>query len=438
MEVDLKLQPKQIKAADYWLDNTTEQILFGGAKGGAKSYLGCSLIFSDAITYPGTHYFIARHDLTDLKKFTTPSLYEVIRNMGLDPLTHMKYNGQDSYFTLINGSRIYYLDCKNLPSDPDFHRFGSLQFTRGWIEEVGQIHTMAIVNLNVTVGRWKNQEYGLKRKILMTCNPNKGYAYNKFYLPSKNNQLPIHRKFVKALPTDNKYLTKDYLDALDRLPENERQRLRYGNWEYDSDPTTMIDFETITNMFTNVFVDPDKEETKYIISDIARYGSDKAVITVWSGLRLIDYVVFNISSTVHIQNAIEAMRIKYKVNLTNILVDEDGIGGGVKDNLHCRGFINNSRPRNKQYNNLKSECGYRLSELASTIWIDIPVTLTERETIEQELGMLKTYQTDKDGKLQILPKNKIKDVIGRSPDWLDTFIMRMDYQVTGKGVYKIH
>lgn len=53
----------------------------------------------------------------------------------------------------------------------------------------------------------------------------------------------------------------------------------------------------------------------------------------------------------------------------------------------------------------------------------------ERETINQELGMLKTYDSDKDGKLRILPKEKIKEQIGRSPDWLDCFIMRMYYEV---------
>ena len=77
MELVSNLQPKQVKAARYWLDDITQELLYGGAKGGAKSYLGCSLIFGDALTYPGTHYFIARHDLNDLTKFTTPSVYEV-------------------------------------------------------------------------------------------------------------------------------------------------------------------------------------------------------------------------------------------------------------------------------------------------------------------------------------------------------------------------
>ncbi len=124
--------------------------MVGLSKYGAKTYLGCSLIFGDALTYPGTHYFIGRHNLIDLKKFTTPSIHEVFNNWGLEAGKYIKFNGQENYFEIYNGSRVYYMDCKYLPSDPDFHRFGSLQFTRGWIEEIGQVHSLAIVNLSAS------------------------------------------------------------------------------------------------------------------------------------------------------------------------------------------------------------------------------------------------------------------------------------------------
>jgi phage terminase large subunit len=294
---------------------------------------------------------------------------------------------------------------------------------------MGQIDSLALDNLMVSVGRWKNSEYKLKRKILITCNPNKGYAYNNFYLPDKKGILPEYRKFIQVLPSDNKYLTSDYLDSLGRLPANERERLKFGNWEYDSDPTTLIGYETINDMFSNDFVKPGR---KRIVADIARYGSDRALITVWDELILIDYLTFDISSMVQIQNAIGAFKIKYAVQTSDILVDEDGIGGGVVDHLRCKGFLNNGRPSTGNYQNLKSECGYKLAELAGKIWIRCDLPDREIEMIKQELSMLKTYDSDKDGKLRILPKEKIKEHIGRSPDWLDIFIMRMYYEAGGK------
>lgn len=425
MIAKLKLQDKQVQAAEYWIDDTSEEILYGGSKGCGKSFLGCSLIFFDALLYPGTHYFIARHNLNDLKKYTTPSVIEMFSKLDLSFTDYVTFNGQDNYFDLHNGSKVFYIDCRYLPSDSEYHRFGSLQFTRGWFEEIGQIDSLAIINLSVAVGRWKNSEYKLKRKILMTCNPNKGYAYNNYYLPDKNGTLEDYRKFIQALPADNKYLTSDYIDSLNRLPANEKERLLFGNWEFDSDPTTLIGYETISNMFSNDFVQPGK---KRIVADIARFGSDRCIIAVWNGLQMIDYLIFNISSAVEIQNAITALKIKYAVQSSDILVDSDGVGGPIQDNLKCQGFIANSKPVNPNYQNLKSECGYKLAEFASKIWIKRDLPDKEIEMIKQELSMLKTYDQDKDGKLRLLPKEKIKEHIGRSPDWLDVFLMRMYFE----------
>ena len=164
---------KQLEAVKYWIDDTTEEILFGGAKAGGKSFLGASLIFGDALIYPDTHYFIARAELTDLRKFTIPTVYEVFANWGLKFDDYATFNGQDSCFNLYNGSKVFLLACKELPSDPLFERFGSMQMTRGWIEEGGEIAESAKSNLWLSIGRWKNKEYNLKKKLLITANPRK-------------------------------------------------------------------------------------------------------------------------------------------------------------------------------------------------------------------------------------------------------------------------
>ena len=70
LEFDTHGNDKQKETAIYWNDAVSKEIVYGGAKGGGKSYLGCSLIFHDALVYAGTHYFIARKHLNDLRKFT--------------------------------------------------------------------------------------------------------------------------------------------------------------------------------------------------------------------------------------------------------------------------------------------------------------------------------------------------------------------------------
>src|SRR5690348_2009099 len=123
---------KQLQVVEYWCDKETTDIVYGGSKGSGKSYLLVCLIFGDAFIYPGTSYFIARKSLTNLRKFTIPSIHEVFEHWKI-PSSMWKYNGQDNYYELYNGSRVYLLDAKLIPSDPEYYRFGSMQMTRGAI-----------------------------------------------------------------------------------------------------------------------------------------------------------------------------------------------------------------------------------------------------------------------------------------------------------------
>lgn len=431
MELDLKLQPKQLEAARYWLDQTTEEILYGGAKGGAKSYTGCSLIFSDALTYPGTHYFIARHDLNDLKRFTTPSIYEVFEHWKINPLSYLRFNGQDNYFDLNNGSKVYYIDCKHQPRDPDYHRFGSMQFTRGWIEEIGQVPDLAIINLGASIGRWKNNEYDLKGKLFLTCNPNKGYAYREFFIPQAEGRLEPHRKFVKSLPTDNKYLSGEYIQRLRRLPKNERKRLLLGDWQYDDNPRQLVAYDAIVDMWTNTHVEAGP---RYITVDVARYGKDKTVLWVWYGFQVVEIKVIKKSDLNHVRDVVLSMKQKHNVPMSHIWVDEGGLGAGVVDMLRgCKGFIANRKPQatkiRENFDNLKSQCGFRLADKinASEIWIKTEDCKVE--TIE-EMEVLQKKKEDTDDKQGLIKKEDMKEILGRSPDHLDSMIMRMAPELT--------
>ena len=236
---------KQKECGRAWAADDIDEVLYGGAKGGGKSFIGCSLILADAMMYAGTHYFIARKQLNDLRKFTIPSIHEVL-NVWEIPQEAWKYNGQDNYFELYNGSKVFLLDCKYLPSDPQYQRFGSMQMTRGWIEEAGEFEYDSYSNLKISIGRWKNREYNLKGKLLITANPSKNFLYKEFYTPYKEGGLNKRRAFIQALPYDNKMLPKEYIQNLENtLRGAEKQRLLNGLWEYDDDPNALCDYDKI-------------------------------------------------------------------------------------------------------------------------------------------------------------------------------------------------
>ena len=430
LEFDTHGNEKQKDCARAWTNPAITDIVYGGSKGSAKSFTGCSLIFGDAFIYPKTHFFIARKKLNDLRKYTMPSIDEVFNIWGLREDKHYKFNHQDSYYKLYNGSKVFLIEAKYQPSDPKYDRFGSMQMTRGWIEEAGEFEEEAKTSLQASIGRWKNNVYNLAPKLLQTCNPSKNYLYKQYYLKNKVNQLEPHKKFIQALPTDNKMILSGYLEYLNQtLSHNQKQRLLYGNWEYDDSPDALINYESIINLFTNNHV---PEGTKYITADIARLGSDKAVIMAWSGLRIIELVEFEKSRLTDIQYSINAMKVRHSVPNSNIIADEDGIGGGVVDNLRIKGFVNNASALNKEnYSNLKSQCYFYLAKAIndSKIFINAELSTGQSEQIIEDLEQVKQYLSDTDGKLRIIPKQSVKELIGRSPDYSDAMMMRMYFEL---------
>lgn len=413
---------KQKECAKAWLDPNISDIVYGGSKGSAKSYTGCSLIFGDAFIYPETHYFIARESLNDLRKFTIPSVHEVFNHWRVTQ-NHYKFNGQDNMFSLYNNSKIYLLEAKYHPSDPLFERFGSMQMTRGWIEEGGQVSEDAKNNLSASIGRWKNDIYNLPGKQLTTCNPSKNWLY-KIYKDHKNGTLDSWVKFIQALPDDNKRLSSGYLDHLKRtLSPNQKERLLYGNWEYDDDPATLCDYEKILNIFTNNFTA--LKGRFYITADVARFGSDKMVVGLWDGWR-VKIKEFSKQSITDSYKYIDELRKAMNIPLSQVICDEDGVGGGLVDMLKCKGFINNSRAlKDENYENLQAQCAFRLAQRVNNngIFIENAEPSVQADIIE-ELEQLKQKNVDADGRKGIVNKDTVKSIIGRSPDYRDMLLMR--------------
>lgn len=453
LEFDTRGNTKQKKVAKYWNDKTVEEIAYGGAKYSGKSFLGCNLIFGNAFMYAGTHYYIARKTLSDLKKFTIPSIYEVFRYWGITDNMY-SFNAQENIFTLYNGSKVYLIEAKDMPSDPLFDRFGSMQMTQGWIEEGQEFSQSAKNNLSATCGRWRNEEYGIPSKLLITCNPAKNFLYSEFYDPAKKGMLPKNRAFVQAYPQDNKAGDKKYIERLkNTLDANQQERLLKGNWDYDNDPAILIPFDAITNLYTNpsILSNGKPAELYYrsdglldfgrvnrsefaISCDVARYGQDRTVIMLWYGLKVIGIWSYDKTSVPKVVEEVKAIEKKYNVPRTRVVVDDDGVGGGVSDYLRgCKKFVNNSKPIGKDdlnYQNLKTQCQYLLARLINAGSVGIETDNTQiQELINQELGQLKTKDSDKDGKLKTIPKDEMKVLLGRSPDFLDTLTMRMMLEV---------
>lgn len=315
---------KQEGALKTLADKDTREILYGGSAGSAKSWTGSAWLLFSALAYPGTKWFIGRESLKRLRDSTLLTFYKVCKAYEV-PKSEYKYNGQDNYIQFANGSRIDMLDLRYLPSDPLYERYGSVEYTGGWLEEGGEVNFGSFDTLKTRVGRHMNDIYGLVPKIFVTCNPKKNWMYGYFYKPFVAKTLKKVQTFIQAFISDNPFIEKDYLEQLQSTTDKaKRERLLYGNWEYDDNPYKLVIYDRLLEMWTNDHIY--RGNDYFLTCDVARFGSDKAVIGVWKGWELLEVIEFAISSTSEIQWAIRRMIEKYRIPKRNCIADSDGVG----------------------------------------------------------------------------------------------------------------
>ena len=421
---------KQKTAIHFLTDYETEFVGYGGAAGGGKSYLGCYWLMQLGFYAPKTKYFIGRDSLKD----TRESVLQTWRKLsGVIGFHKWKYS--DNAIVFDNGSLIDFLDLSFYPQkDPMFERFGSKEYTCGWIEEASQCHPLAFEILKTRIGRYLNDEYKIKKKILCTFNPRKNWVDTTFYRPFKEGKERPDTRFIFALPNDNPFLPNDYIETLRNLKDKAtKERLLNGNFDYDDDPNVLISYDKVVSAFTNSFV---SKGQRYITADIARFGKDSTVVIVWDGWRVVSIYVYTKQSITATAQAIQELAFRNQIPMSNVIVDEDGVGGGLKDILACKGFVNNSRPlKGENFENLKSQCSFHFADQMNLDKVYIYCEdETVRKLITEEVQQIKQKNMDGDGKKGVISKDDVKISLGRSPDYSDALIMRSYFDISFNNV----
>ena len=426
----MELSIKQTTALDLLEDKTTNEILFGGGAGGGKTALGCYWQLKQRLKYPNTRGLIGRAVLKTLKETTLVSFFQIAKMQGLEANKHFKFNAQSSTIEFPNGSTILLKDLYSYPSDPNFDELGSLEITDAFIEEANQVDDKAR-NIIKSRIRFQLDQNDLVPKILYTCNPAKNWTYSEFYKPEQEGTISKNKRFITSLIDDNPYISKHYKENLLTLDSVSKERLLFGNGEYLDDPAQLIDYDKILDSFSNSFV---AIGDSYITCDVARFGNDSTVIGIWSGFR-VRFYQFNGKSIVEVAELIKNFATEHKVPTSNIVCDEDGVGGGVVDILRCKGFVNNSSPlvnpvtrQKENFDNLKSQCYFKLADMVNKAELYIQADGKQKQTIIQELEQVKQKSVDNDMKKGVIPKDKVKAAIGRSPDFSDCLAMRMFFE----------
>ena len=423
---------KQFKAYEYLTDSVTTFVGYGGAAFGGKSYLMCYWLVSMCLGYAGTGWGLGRKELVTLKRTTLITLFKVFGECNITPEDYV-YNQQLNTITFKNGSQIFLIDMAYKPSDPLYQRFGGYELTGAAIDESAECSRQAVRILHTRINRRHNNKYQITAKLLETFNPDKGHVYQRYYKPFKEGKLKASYQFIPALPQDNPSPEVESYVAgiIANSDATTIERLIYGNFEFDDDPSRLMDYNAIRDLYTNEHV---PEGKSYATIDVARLGRDNSVIMIWSGWRVIKVVSIDKCKITELYERVKDLCNTFQIPMSRVVADEDGVGGGLVDMLSCMGFVNGSKPVKEDgkltnYDHLKSQCYFKLAKKVNDSGVYVDCISDIADLLTEELEQVKDKGVNSDNKLGVVPKSKVTELLGRSPDYSDSLMMRVYFEL---------
>lgn len=238
-----------------------------------NSYLGSCWIVSSCFRFPGIRAVIARKVIKSVKESTFNTVKNVMSSWGLVKDVHYKINNVENTVTFWNESTIFLKELEDAPSDPQFERLGSNEYTIAFVDEVSEISEKAIEVLFSRL-RWKVAETFKTPRLLMTTNPCLTWVRSRFVQDEDGNPVvtDINEAYVPFTLFDNpdEQFRITYRMGLSRIKDKAtRERLLYGNWDFiDSGEMCAYDsFDGEKHLIMNLFE--------------KKYDSLKPVITSW-------------------------------------------------------------------------------------------------------------------------------------------------------------
>lgn len=426
MDIDIKLTDNQKKALAALQDNRYTSVWYGGWAWWWKTFLWVVWVWLMCIKYPWVRFAFVRDTIKNLKNTTVVSLEKFYSIYNIPENLRWKVSEQKSQITFANGSTILLLEWCYYPSDPLYNRFGSLELTWAFVEESAEVPLDGIKILKTRVWRYKNEEYGITGTVLETFNPNPWHVYERYY----QGKWWDKSIFIESLVYSNNFIDQWYIENLENADESIKKRLLYWQWDFEDDTWMLFKKKDIDNLFTN-----ESKWTKYyIVADVARFGKDTTRISLWQWNTWLKVWTYQKNTITEVIASILFIAAQYGVDHRDIIIDSDWVWWWVVDWIsYCTWFINNSSPivtwSKQNYANLKSQCAFELKRRIENWEIAIKREHKDKEKdwhdLQQEL--LNTYIDEKsiDWKTKIESKDKMKERIWRSPDLLDTMIMRM-------------
>ena len=171
-------------------------------------------------------------------------------------------------------------------------------------------------------------------------------------------------------------------------------------------------------------IQPDQVEGAVSVMgvDVARFGDDDTVITHRRGLACMPQIKLHGLNTMEVASAVAAHYWKIKPDA--IIVDAGAMGAGVIDRLRQMGMPNvfeinfgGAAIDSDRYANIRAEIYFKTLE-----WLKAGGAIPNDTDLKSELTVTE-YKYTSAGKIILQPKERIKELTGRSPDRADSLAL---------------
>lgn len=223
IKLNIKLLPQQNK----FIYANADEVLYGGAAGGGKSYAQLIDALLYALKYHGSRQLILRRTLKDLDR----SL--IAEHLKMYPKNSYSYKKSEHTGYFDNGSVIEFGYCDN---ETDVYRYQGAQYDVVRFDELTHFTESMYTYLHSRVRGANNYPKSIKS----ATNPGGvGHEWVKKRFIDAGAANTLHsfengtRLFIPSLAKDNVFLMekdKAYLKRLNALSPKEKKALLYGDW----------------------------------------------------------------------------------------------------------------------------------------------------------------------------------------------------------------